>query len=157
MEKILVKIKEAKWQSLLLPVLALCSLVFFSSAQALVAGLVMTLVIGNPYAVQLKPVTQKLLAIAIIGLGFGMDLGRVAAVGFHGLHYTLAGLALTFMLSAVLGRLFKTDKNTTTLLFAGTGICGGSAIAAIGPVIKARHEEMAVSLGIVFSLNALLW
>lgn len=115
----------------------------------------MAVTVGNPFAKRLKPITQMILAVAIIGLGFGMNLHHVLGVGVSGIPYTLAGLVLALMLGMALGKLLKTSPKMSVLLSVGTGVCGGSAIAAVAPVIKARHDEIAVSLAIVFTLNAL--
>jgi uncharacterized integral membrane protein (TIGR00698 family) len=154
MYKNLASFVNERWRSAALLILALASLVLLSSAQAFMAGIAVAILMGHPFSRELKAATPKLIAIAIITLGFGMNLRRVAMVGLSGLHYTLAGLLLTFLLSALIGKLLGTPRNITTLLSAGTGVCGGSAIAAIAPVIKARHEEIAVAFGIVFFLNA---
>lgn len=147
--------KQNLIRAVIIAIFALIAILFLSSAQALVVGIIIALTVGHPFGAQLKSTTQKLLAIAIVGLGFGMDLPSVASVGVSGFGYTLIGLLFTFAFSVLLSRMCKTTHNTSLLLSAGTGVCGGSAIAALAPVIKARHEEIAVALAIVFSLNAL--
>lgn len=136
------------------PLLAVFSTWWLSSAQALGLGLAVAVTVGNPFLVRIKNITHRLLAVSIVGLGFGMDLVAIGHTGLHGLQYTVLGLAFTFALGTLLGLLFKTPKNTSLLLTVGTGICGGSAIAATAPVIGARHEEVVVALGTVFMLNA---
>ncbi len=87
-------------------------------------------------------------------LGFGMNLGQVFAAGRAGLLYSAVGISLTLGLGMLLGKLFRVDRIGSTLIAAGTAICGGSAIAALGPVLEAGEEAMAVSLGSVFVLNS---
>ena len=105
MQNRLVNFVNERWRHMLLPIGAVASLCFFSSAEALIVGIVFALFLSNPWAAQLKTITPKLLAIALIGLGFNMDLRRVLVVGFSGLHYTLVSLLLTFLLSALIGKL----------------------------------------------------
>jgi len=111
--------------------------------------------LGNPYSVQTKKITHTLLSLAVMGLGAGMNLAIVGKVGLHGVGYTIIGIISAFILGTALGNIFKTDKNTSLLITVGTAICGGSAIAAVAPVIRAKSEEVSVALGIVFMLNAL--
>ena len=132
----------------------LCLTPWISSGVALVMGLVIALTIGNPYILKVKNWTHKLLAISIIGLGFGMDLGVIARSGIEGLGITIVSISATLVLGVLLGKMLKTEKDTSLLITVGTAICGGSAIAAVAPVIKAKHHEVTVSLGIVFLLNA---
>lgn len=103
---------------------------------------------------QVKRFVPRLLQTSVIGLGFGMNLKVVAQVGANGIGYTAAGLILTLGVGWLLGRLLASDRETTLLVSVGTAICGGSAIAAVAPVIGARHESMSVALVTVFVLNA---
>ena len=84
-----------------------------------------------------------------------MNLAVIAEVGLKGIGYTVVGISSAVILGSLLGKVFQVDKDTSLLVSVGTAICGGSAIAAVAPVIKARHHEISVSLGIVFMLNAL--
>ena len=137
------------------PVAALLSLTpWVSSGIALVMGIILALVFGNPYSVQAKKMTHKLLAISVVGLGAGMNLGVIGKVGLEGVGYTIIGIFLALTIGTLLGRLLKTPTDTSLLITVGTAICGGSAIAAVAPVIKAKHDEVSVSLGTVFMLNA---
>lgn len=139
----------------LLPLAALLTLTpWVASGGALVLGLLVALMFGNPYAVQAKNLTHRLLALSVVGLGAGMNLGIVAHVGLQGIGYTVIGIATAILLGTILGKLLKTEKDTSLLITIGTAICGGSAIAAVAPVIKAKHHEVSVSLGTVFMLNA---
>ena len=91
----------------------------------------------------------------MVGLGFGINLYQVAETGLSGLVYTFASLAATMLLGLLLGKVLGITPKLTHLISAGTAICGGSAIAAVAPAIKACAKEISVALGIVFILNAL--
>ncbi|MBV8060023.1 MAG: putative sulfate exporter family transporter [Alphaproteobacteria bacterium] len=125
-----------------------------SAALALLAGVAIALTVGNPYADKTKPLAQKLLSYSIIGLGAGMNLIAVGKAGLSGLGMTIVSIGATLTLGLVLGRLLKAEKETSILIAVGTAICGGSAIAAIAPVMKAKPHAITVSLGTVFLLNA---
>ena len=110
---------------------------------------------GNPFVEKTKSLTSLFLSLAIVGLGAGMNLLTVAQVGLHGIGYTILGIGLTFVIGTFLGRILKTERDTSLLVTVGTAICGGSAIAAVAPVIRAKSHEVTIALGIVFSLNAI--
>src|SRR5256714_4966045 len=133
---------------------ALCFAPFMSTGLGLLLGLALALSVGNPYLARTRKVTSTLLALAVVGLGAGMDLRVVARVGAHGILYTLTGIVTALALAAVLARVLRVDRNTGILIGVGTAICGGSAIAAIVPVLKPREHEVSVALGTVFLLNA---
>ncbi|UYL10263.1 putative sulfate exporter family transporter [Bdellovibrio sp. SKB1291214] len=140
----------------LIPVLAIGCFVFpVSSALALVLGLVTAITVGNPYITKTRKLTSNLLSIAVIGLGAGMDLNVVGRVGAQGVGYTVLGISMTLGIGYLLGKILKTERDTSILVSAGTAICGGSAIAAVSSSIKAKPHEISVSLGVVFMLNAL--
>ena len=137
------------------PIAALATLTtWVSSGVALVLGILLALCFGNPYATQTKSVTHRLLALSVVGLGAGMNLGVIGQVGLQGVGYTVVGIASATMIGLLLGRLLSVARDTSLLITMGTAICGGSAIAAIAPVIKAKHHEVSVALGTVFMLNA---
>lgn len=122
---------------------------------ALIFGLVIALGFGNPYPAQAKKVSRPLLQGAVVMLGFSVDLRRILEEGKTGLVLAIATITAVFALGWVLMRLLKIDRNVSLLVSSGTAICGGSAIAAMASVTKARDEEVSVSLGTVFLLNAL--
>jgi len=126
-----------------------------SSSYALLIGVITAIAFGNPYSKYTKKITHTLLSIAVIGLGAGMNLGVIGKVGLSGIGYTVAGIGSAFLLGSIFGKFFKVEKDTSLLITVGTAICGGSAIAAVAPVIKAKSHEVSVALGIVFILNAL--
>ncbi|MGK5082086.1 putative sulfate exporter family transporter [Bdellovibrionota bacterium FG-1] len=126
-----------------------------SSAVALFMGVIVALAFGNPYNAHTKKLTHTLLSLAVMGLGAGMNLGIIGKIGLSGIGYTIAGIGSAFLIGTTFGRLFKIEKDTSLLITVGTAICGGSAIAAVAPVIKAKSHEVSVALGIVFMPNAL--
>jgi uncharacterized integral membrane protein (TIGR00698 family) len=139
---------------LILIVAPFCLLPWVSSGMALFLGATLSLLFGNPWLAHTRKGTRYLLQASVIGLGAGMDLGIVSRAGVHGLGYTLFGIAISFAFGALLGKVFQTSKDTTILMSAGTAICGGSAIAAVAPAIRAQDEDVTVSLSIVFILNS---
>ncbi|MBS1971116.1 MAG: putative sulfate exporter family transporter [Bdellovibrionales bacterium] len=132
----------------------LCLAPFISSGTALFMGVALALIFGNPYLDLARKYTHRLLAISVVGMGFGMDLAVIGRVGLQGIGYTIAGISLTLTLGYFIGKLLKTDRNVSILVSVGTAICGGSAIAAVAPVIRAKSHEVSVALGTVFVLNA---
>lgn len=135
-----------------------CVLTFtpiYSPSIALISGIIFVLIFTNPYLEHTKKLTTHLLSLAVIGLGFGLNLEVIRQVGISGVGYTIVGISLTFLVGTILQKLLKTDADTSLLITAGTAICGGSAIAAVAPVIKAKPQQVSVALGTVFLLNAL--
>ena len=120
---------------------------------ALLAGATLALTLGNPCADAAARASKWLLQLAVVGLGAGVNLAVVARVGGQGLGYTFAGLAVTFALGAWLAARIGVGPKIAALICAGTGICGGSAIAAASPAIDARAEETSAALAVVFLLN----
>ena len=119
-------------------------------------GLAFALVCGQPYPAFNKKMSKQLLQYSVVGLGFGMNVEAALASGKDGMMFTVISVFGTLLVGWLVGRLLlKVDKNTSYLISSGTAICGGSAIAAVGPVIKAKDSEMSVALGTVFILNAL--
>ncbi|HEX9004479.1 MAG TPA: putative sulfate exporter family transporter [Blastocatellia bacterium] len=121
---------------------------------ALAIGLIFGLFLHHPYAKQTKSLSKTLLQVCVVGLGFGMNLHQVVRAGMSGFVYTALGIAATMALGLALGKLLKVADTNALLISVGTAICGGSAIAAVGPVAGAKDEEMSVSLGTVFILNS---
>jgi uncharacterized integral membrane protein (TIGR00698 family) len=120
---------------------------------ALLAGAALALTLGNPCAAATGRAAQWLLQLAVVGLGAGIDLGVVARAGGQGLGYTFVGLVATFAAGAWLAGRLGVGAKVAALVCAGTGICGGSAIAAAAPAIDARPEETSAALAVVFLLN----
>ena len=122
---------------------------------ALAIGLVLGLTFGNPFRRQSRWFTKYLLQASVVGLGFGMNLQQILKVGRSGFVYTAVGISLAMLVGLTLTRLLKVPSTAGFLISAGTAICGGSAIAAVGPVVQADEEEMSVALGTVFILNSI--
>lgn len=127
-----------------------------SSPIALAIGFVFALVFGKAFPDFNKTMSKKLLQYSVIGLGFGMNVDKALASGSEGMLFTIVSVFGTLALGWFFGRkLLGVDSQTSYLLSSGTAICGGSAIAAVGPIIKAKAESMSVALGVVFVLNAI--
>jgi uncharacterized integral membrane protein (TIGR00698 family) len=134
--------------------LALCAVPWIGTATALIMGMVFSLVLGNPWPRKSAHFSKIILQLSVVGLGFGLGLGEVIRTGRDSVVYTLVGISCTLLLGYLLGRLFGTDATTSALISFGTAICGGSAIAAMAPVLKAKNDETAVALATVFTLNS---
>lgn len=127
-----------------------------SSPVALAIGFVFAMMFGKAFPDFNKTMSKKLLQYSVIGLGFGMNVDKALASGSEGMMFTIVSVFGTLALGWLFGRkLLGVDSQTSYLLSSGTAICGGSAIAAVGPIIKARAESMSVALGVVFILNAI--
>ncbi len=123
---------------------------------ALFLGLAFALTCGQTHPNFNKKTSKYLLQYSVVGLGFGMNLHSALASGKEGMSFTIISVIGTLALGWFLGRkFFKLDKKTSYLIGSGTAICGGSAIAAVGPVMKANDSEMSVSLATIFILNAI--
>jgi uncharacterized integral membrane protein (TIGR00698 family) len=140
-------------------VFLLCFLVsasgFVSPPVALAIGLAFGLTLPHPYGDEAKRFSKFLLQASVVGLGFGMDLHQVLRAGRSGFVYTILGISFALLAGMGLGALLHVQRVPAFLISTGTAICGGSAIAAVGPITQASDEEMAVSLGTVFVLNSL--
>lgn len=121
---------------------------------ALLAGLLYGLLLAHPFHMESKRLAKFLLQASVVALGFGMNLADVAHAGKSGFAYTGVSITVAMSLGLLFGFLMHVGKKPAFLISAGTAICGGSAIAAVGPIANANEEEMAVSLGAVFILNS---
>lgn len=122
---------------------------------ALAMGLVYAFVFAHPYHAESRQLSRFLLQASVVGLGFGMDLHQVLRAGTSGFFYTAVSITFALLLGWLLGKSLFVQRRVSFLISAGTAICGGSAIAAVGPITNASEEEMAVSLGTVFVLNSI--
>jgi uncharacterized integral membrane protein (TIGR00698 family) len=128
---------------------------FLSPPIALVAGILFGLTLPHPYPRHSRQYARLLLQASVVALGFGMNLNEVLKAGRRGIGYTVLGIIFAMIAGLLLGRLLKVKASSAYLISAGTAICGGSAIAAVGPILRADEEEMAVSLGTVFVFNSI--
>lgn len=128
---------------------------FVSPAIALFAGIIFALALGNPYGKQSKKVSKYLLQAAVVGLGFGLNLHEALAAGKDGIIFTIVSVTGVMVIGYTLGRAFGLLPKLAYLISAGTAICGGSAIAAVSPVVKANDDETSISLAVIFTLNAI--
>ena len=138
-------------------VFVLCALGALASpmpAVGLVLGVVLALTIGSPWPTEGKQLSTYVLQGSVVLLGFAMDLFSVMRAGRDGVVAAVVGITLTLLLGRLLGRLLQVPSTTSWLVSVGTAICGGSAIAACGPVLGAQDDEMAAATGTVFVLNA---
>ncbi|MBE6306614.1 MAG: putative sulfate exporter family transporter [Bacteroidales bacterium] len=128
---------------------------FISPAIALFMGLAYALLLGNPIPKMAKKTSKYLLQVAVVCLGFGMNLHESLASGKEGMLFTIVSVTSVMIIGYFAGKLLKVDSKTSYLISSGTAICGGSAIAAVAPVVKADDNQMSVALGTVFILNAI--
>lgn len=133
----------------------LCLWPGLTSPVALLLGAGFGLVFGNPYSQASQKLIPRLLQISVVGLGAGMDLRVVGQVGAHGIAYTVSGILLTLLMGQVLGRALGNSRDLSLLISVGTAICGGSAIAALAPVIRAKYQDVTIALATVFILNSI--
>jgi uncharacterized integral membrane protein (TIGR00698 family) len=135
--------------------LILCLSAWVSPPVALTLGIIFGLSVRHPYPQLSRSAARILLQVSVVALGFGMNLHEVVRAGRSGFIYTALGISFSLIAGLAIGKFLRIGGNASYLITAGTAICGGSAIAAIGPILGADDEEMAVSLGTVFILNSI--
>ena len=135
--------------------LILCLSGWVSPPVALTLGIIFGLSVRHPYPQLSRNAARILLQVSVVALGFGMNLHEVVRAGRSGFIYTALGISFSLIAGLAIGKFLRIGGNASYLITAGTAICGGSAIAAIGPILHADDEEMAVSLGTVFILNSI--
>lgn len=133
----------------------ICLTPWITPPVALFLGLLFALTLGSPFPVFNKKASRYLLQIAVVGLGFGMNLHESLQAGSDGIIFTVISVVSVMALGILLGKMYKVNKVTSYLISSGTAICGGSAIAAVGPISKANQNQMTISLATVFVLNAI--
>lgn len=126
-----------------------------SAPIALLCGLIFAFIFPNPYPKFNKKTSKYLLQVAVVCLGFNMNLQQSLKSGSEGMLFTVVSVVGVMALGVLLGYYMHINRKTAYLISSGTAICGGSAIAAVGPVVKANENEMAVSLGVIFILNSI--
>ena len=139
-------------QLLFIVLAVLCFTPVISPPLALLLGVIFVNVFGK--VIETDSFVKKLLQYSIVGLGFGINLKTAIEAGSQGFLFTISTIVLVMVLGLLLARLLKVDKTIAQLISAGTAICGGSAIAAVAPILKANSKQTSVALGIVFVLNA---
>src|SRR5690606_29617708 len=136
-------------------VIALLTLTpIFNAPMALVGGIVFSLLFGNPFKKKSTSFSKILLQISIVGMGFGLNAVTAFEVSKDGFLITVATIALVFSLGFLFNKFFKIEKITALLISSGTAICGGSAIASVSPIVKAKSQQISIAIGVVFILNA---
>jgi uncharacterized integral membrane protein (TIGR00698 family) len=135
--------------------LIFCISPYVSPPIALLSGIIIAQFVGHPYLHLNHKATYLLLQASVVGLGFGMNINTALKAGKDGILFTVVSIFGTLILGYFMGKFFKTNRKTSFLISVGTAICGGSAIAAISPVIKADEKQVSIALGIVFILNSI--
>lgn len=136
-------------------VILLCLFSIISPPIALLLGVLIVNVFGNPFLAFNHKAITFLLQFSVVGLGFGMNAASAVSAGKEGFLLTIFSIFSTLVFGTLLGKWFKTDKKTSHLISCGTAICGGSAIAAISPVIKSNEHQTSIALGVIFILNSI--
>ncbi|MEJ7848887.1 MAG: putative sulfate exporter family transporter [Pyrinomonadaceae bacterium] len=144
------------WQkAFFLILIILCLSPIVSPPVALALGLFAAFAFGNPFPLVSAKIAKYLLQASVVLLGFGMNLTAVYNAGKDGVLFTIVTIFGTLILGYFVGKLLNVQQKTSTLISSGTAICGGSAIAAVAPVIDADADQISVSLGTVFILNSI--
>lgn len=149
------RIPETAKKTIFIIALGICTLPVIDPPVALLLGIILALTIGNPFISLNKKATTLLLQVSVVCLGFNMNLQQAAKAGKEGLVFTIFSISITLLAGFLIGKWLKIDKKIAYLISNGTAICGGSAIAAVGPLVKADDHEMSVALGTVFILNSI--
>jgi uncharacterized integral membrane protein (TIGR00698 family) len=142
-------------QAIFILVIVLCLFSIISPPIALLLGVIMVNIFGNPFVEFNHKAITYLLQFSVVGLGFGMNASSALSAGKEGFLLTIFSIFSTLLLGTFLGKWFRTDKKTSHLISCGTAICGGSAIAAISPVIKSNENQTSIALGVIFILNSI--
>ncbi|MFV8343251.1 YeiH family protein [Flavobacterium sp. XS2P39] len=148
------KISALQQQIIFVALLLFCMTSIVSPPIALLLGLIVANLSGHPFLDLNHKATNILLQVSVVGLGFGMNLNSALSAGKEGFLFTIGSISSTLILGIFLGRWLKLENKTAHLISCGTAICGGSAIAAIAPVIKSDEKQTSVALGVIFILNS---
>lgn len=149
------RINTTAQQIIFVLLLLLCLFPIISPPIALLLGLVVANLSGHPFLHLNHKATNILLQVSVVGLGFGMNVHSAVAAGKEGFFFTVVSIIVTIVLGTLLGKWFNIHKKTSHLISCGTAICGGSAIAAIAPVIQSDEKQTSVALGVIFILNSI--
>lgn len=128
---------------------------FLTPAVALFVGILFSLILGTPYPKLAKKASKYMLQISVVGLGFGMNLHESLQAGKEGMIFTIISVMGVMILGVFLGKLLNINRKNSYLISSGTAICGGSAIAAVAPVIDADDNDTSLALITIFVLNAI--
>ncbi len=101
----------------------------------------------------IKFTSKKVLQLAVVLLGFGLNLGEIIVVGKSSLLIILSTISTALIIAFVAAKVLNIDSDIATLVGVGSSICGGSAIAATAPVINAKDEDIATSISVIFLFN----
>ncbi|KAA3638263.1 MAG: putative sulfate exporter family transporter [Proteobacteria bacterium] len=142
-------------RALFVSIALVCLTGWINSAAALLLGVALALTLGNPFVEQSRVGVKHLLKIAVIGLGFGIQAGEALSTSVDSLGITAITIVTTVVLGWLLAKVLNMDRRLGHLLSSGTAICGGSAIAAVAPVIHAQNKHITMAIAVVFLLNAL--
>ncbi|MDI1304572.1 MAG: putative sulfate exporter family transporter [bacterium] len=148
------KISAMQQQIIFVTLLLFCMISVVSPPIALLLGLIVANLSGHPFLHLNHKATNILLQVSVVGLGFGMNVNSALSAGKEGFIFTIASIFSTLILGTFLGKWLKIEKKTSHLISCGTAICGGSAIAAIAPVIKSDEKQTSIALGVIFILNS---
>lgn len=143
-----------QWAARILFVALFAASFFLPTAVALLAGIALAVTLGSPFPVFAKKVSKYLLQASVVGLGFGMNLYSAVESGKDGMLFTIVSVVGVMVIGTLLGRVFRLSRNNSYLISSGTAICGGSAIAAVAPIIDGDDNETTMSMVTVFVLNA---
>jgi uncharacterized integral membrane protein (TIGR00698 family) len=146
---------KKRQSTLFIALLFFCMTSYVSPPIALVLGLFIANLFGHPFLHLNHKAITILLQISVVGLGFGMQVQSALNAGKTGFFFTVSSIISTLILGFFLGKWLKIEKKTSHLISCGTAICGGSAIAAIAPVIKSDEKQTSVALGVIFILNSM--
>lgn len=136
-------------------IVLLCLFSIISPPVALLLGVIIVNVFGNPFIEFNHKAITFLLQFSVVGLGFGMNASSALSAGKEGFVLTVFSIFSTIIFGLLLGKWLKTERKTSHLISCGTAICGGSAIAAISPVIKSNENQTSIALGVIFILNSI--
>ncbi|MFV5693190.1 YeiH family protein [Flavobacterium sp. LT1R49] len=148
------KISLIQQQIIFVALLLFCMTAVVSPPIALLLGLIVANLSGHPFLHLNHKATNILLQVSVVGLGFGMNVNSALSAGKEGFIFTIASIFSTLILGTFLGKWLKIEKKTSHLISCGTAICGGSAIAAIAPVLKSDEKQTSIALGVIFILNS---
>lgn len=140
---------------ILIPLDSVLGIPAITAPIALLLGIIFALALPHPCPKFNKKTSKYLLQVAVVCLGFTMNLQASLQSGSDGMLFTIVSVAGVMCLGVLLGYWLHINRKTAYLISSGTAICGGSAIAAVGPVIKADSDQMAVALGVIFILNSI--